>query len=80
MSLSCTSKRSDRLWIACSLLLLHCADIRVETGKDDASFPTVLQNARQDNVEERVHVEIGGQVSIPRPILQIHGIKNISLC
>lgn len=48
-------------WIRC----LHCADIRVEAGEDDAAISTFLQNARQDDVQEGVHVKVGGQIFGP---------------
>lgn len=38
---------------------LHCADVGVEAGEDDASFPSLLQNAGQNDIEVAVHVEIG---------------------
>lgn len=47
----------------------HCADVGVEAGEDDASFPSLLQNAGQDDIEVGVHVEVGRQVAVPRPVL-----------
>lgn len=60
-------------WIRC----LHCADIRVEAGEDDAAISTFLQNAGQDDVQESVHVKVGGQIFGPWPVLSIKGIKFI---
>lgn len=37
----------------------HCADVGVEAGEDDASFPSLLQNTGQDDIEVGVHVEVG---------------------
>lgn len=60
-------------WILCSFyrliksghtsssiqLCLHAADVRVEAGEDNASFPAFLQNTGQDDIEEGIHVEVG---------------------
>lgn len=59
--------------IAC----LHCADVWVEAGEDNAAVAAVLQYAGQDDVQEGVHVEVGRQVLGPRPVLLANTIAFI---
>lgn len=56
--------------VHCHLLRdLHGADVRVEAGENDAPLAGFLQHAGQDDVQVGVHVEVGRQVALPRPVL-----------
>ena len=48
---------------------IHGAHVRVEAGEHDTALAGHLQDAGQDDVQERVHVEIRGQVTVPRAVL-----------
>lgn len=54
---------------ACEQGLLHCANIWIKTWEDYSPFASVLQYTGEDNVQELVHVKVGGEFSIPGAIL-----------
>lgn len=50
-------------------MFLHCTHIRVETREDNSSLSSILEHTGEDDIQELVHVEVSGQVSIPGAIL-----------
>lgn len=48
---------------------LHCANIRIKTREDYSPLAGILQHACEDDVQELIHVEVGGEFSIPGAIL-----------
>lgn len=50
-------------------MFLHRTHIRVKTRKDNPSVSSILEHTGEDNIQELIHVEISGQVSIPGAIL-----------
>lgn len=50
-------------------MFLHRTHIRVKTRKDNPSLSSILEHTGEDDIQELVHIEISGQVSIPGAIL-----------
>lgn len=48
---------------------LHGADVRIKAGKDDPALAGVLMDTLQDDVQEQVHIKVGGHVPFPGSIL-----------
>lgn len=50
-------------------MFLHRTHIRVKAREDNPSLSSILEHTREDDIQELVHVEVSGQVSIPGAIL-----------